>query len=100
MKVKSVLSQHGVKGIENTRDLQFVADFSEYKIGDSGFVVDLMTSLKAFGAFDFDQCYERATSREFNQVHFKAIHAKDLLREKEATNRPKDQGDIDFLKSN
>jgi hypothetical protein len=97
-KLKHVFSENGVSGIEKTKSLQLVAGFTQFKVGDSGFVVDPMTSLKAFSAFDFDQCYERATSGEFNGVHFRVIHMNDLLKEKEATNRPKDQADIIHLK--
>ncbi|MBS1505370.1 MAG: hypothetical protein JSS79_01880 [Bacteroidetes bacterium] len=97
-KLKQIFSEHGVAGIEKTKSLQLVAGFTQFKVGDSGFVVDPMTSLKAFSAFDFDQCYARATAGEFKGVHFKVIHANDLLKEKEATNRPKDQADILHLK--
>ena len=57
-----------------------------------------MTNLKAFSKFDFDQCYERAAPGEFNGVSFKVVHMNDLLKEKEATNRPKDQADILYLR--
>jgi len=57
-----------------------------------------MTHLKAFSAYDFDQCFERAKPGEFKGIKFKVIHALDLLKEKEATNRPKDQADIDHLR--
>jgi hypothetical protein len=75
-----------------------VAGFTQFKVGNSGFVVDPMTSLKAFNSFDFDQCYQRAKSGEFKGIHFKVIHMNDLLKEKEATNRPKDQADIIHLR--
>lgn len=47
---------------------------------------------------DFDDCFSRAVNGSFQDIHFKVIHAKDLLKEKQGTNRPKDQGDIEFLK--
>ncbi len=97
-KLKIVLAENGVTGIEKTKSLQLVAGFTQFKVGNSGFVVDPMTSLKAFGSYDFDQCFERAISGEFNGIHFKVIHRKDMLKEKEATNRPKDQADIIHLR--
>lgn len=95
--LKLVLLEHGVTGINQVGDLQLVAGFNEFKVGDSGFIVEPMTSLKAFKSFDFDSCYERAESGSFKNIHFKVIHSKDLLKEKQAINRPKDQGDIEFL---
>jgi hypothetical protein len=97
-RLKIALSENGVAGIEKTKSLQFVAGFTEFKVGNSGFVVDPMTNLKAFSSFDFDQCYERAKPGEFNDIHFKVIHMMDLLKEKEAINRLKDQADIIHLK--
>lgn len=98
-KLKQALLENGVVGIDKARSLQFVAGFTEFKVGSSGFVVDPMTSLKAFSSFDFDQCYDRARPGEFNGIHFKVIHMLDLLKEKEAINRPKDQADIIHLKN-
>ena len=97
-KLKLVFSENGVVGIEKTKSLQLVAGFTQFKVGNSGFVVDPMTSMKAFNSFDFDQCYERAKPGEFNGIHFRVINMNDLLKEKEATNRPKDQADIIHLR--
>ncbi|NOS92791.1 MAG: hypothetical protein HOP30_12775, partial [Cyclobacteriaceae bacterium] len=58
-----------------------------------------MKSLKTLSEFDFDQAYLRAKTGNFEGLTFKVIHAQDLLREKEATNRPKDQGDIEHLRN-
>ena len=49
-KLKIVLSENGVVGIEKTKSLQFIAGFTEFKVGNSGFVVDPMTNLKAFSS--------------------------------------------------
>lgn len=97
-RLKTVLSSNGVMGIVKSRELQLVAGFTQFTVGTSGFVVDPMTNLKAFNAFDFDQCYERAKSGEFKDIHFKVVHWNDLLKEKEALNRPKDQADIIYLR--
>ncbi len=97
-RLKVVLSENGVKGIEKSRELQLVAGFTQFNVGNSGFVVDPMTNLKAFSAFDFDQCYERGKPGEFKGIHFKVVHMSDLLKEKEAANLLKDQADIAHLK--
>jgi hypothetical protein len=97
-RLKKVLSNNGVKGIEETRDLQLIAGFTQFNVGDSGFVVDPMTNLKAFSAFDFDKCYQRGKPGNFKGIHFRVVHMLDLLKEKEALNRAKDQADIIHLK--
>jgi hypothetical protein len=50
-RLKKVLFKNGVKDIEATRELQLVAGFTQFNVGTSGFVVDLMTNLKAFSSF-------------------------------------------------
>lgn len=97
--LKQVLMKHGVKGLDQVRSFELIPGFTQFSIGESGFLVDPMKSLKAFTAWDFDACYARAESGEYNGVRFKVISAKDLLKEKEATNRPKDQADIEHLRN-
>jgi hypothetical protein len=98
-RLKIVLTENAVPGLDKVNELQLVAGFTEFKVGESGFVVDPMTSLKAFKSLDFDGCYNRAESGEFREIQFRIIHARDLLKEKEATNRPKDQSDIEYLRN-
>ena len=96
---KKVLIKSGVKGIDPLRSFEMIPRFTQFQIGDSGFVVEPMKSLKTLSEFDFDHAYLRAKTGNFEGLTFKVIHAKDLLREKEATNRPKDQGDIEHLRN-
>lgn len=94
-----VLKIAGVQGLDELRSFEMIPGFTQFQMGDSGFVVEPLKSLKTLKEYDFDAAYERAESGSFGDVHFKVIHAKDLLKEKEATNRPKDQGDIEYLRS-
>jgi hypothetical protein len=95
----NVLEQNGVKGLRELRSVEIISGFTQFQIGNSGFVVEPFKSLKTLSEYDFDAAYERAEGGVFGEVTFKVIHANDLLKEKEATNRPKDQGDIEHLKS-
>lgn len=96
---KKALMQNGVDGLDQIRSFEMIPGFTQFQIGKSGFVVEPFKSLKVLSSFDFDDCYARAEIGEYNGLHFKVIHAKDLLKEKEGTNRPKDQGDIEHLRS-
>lgn len=97
-KFKVVLRKNGVVGLDKVNSLELIAGFTQFQLGDSGFVVDPMKRLKKFSSYDFDDCYSRAQEGHYKGVSFKVINPKDLLQEKEATNRSKDQADIDFLK--
>ena len=95
---KKALIEREVKGIESMKSDEWAVGFTEFLVGDPGFKVEPLKSLKILRAWDFDDCYNRAVDGVFGDIQFKVIHAKDLLKEKQGTNRPKDQGDIEFLK--
>jgi hypothetical protein len=97
-KLKRVLKTNGVEGIDHLRELDLVPGSTQFKIGAAGFVIDPMKYLKAFSKFDFDSCYQRSKIGEYKGISFRVIHHQDLLKEKESTNRPKDQGDIEYLR--
>ena len=80
------------------RSDEWAVGFTEFFVGDPGFKVEPLKSLKILREWDFDICYSRAVDGVFGDIQFKVIHAKDLLKEKQGINRPKDQGDIEFLK--
>ena len=94
---KNALIERGVKGVESMRLDEWAPGFTEFFVGDPGFKVEPLKSLKILREFDFDNCYGRAVNGTFGDIQFKVIHAKDLLKEKKGNNRPKDQGDIEFL---
>ena len=85
--------------VRATQDLDLWIREDEENISKlMGFVVDPMKYLKAVSQFDFDACYERSYEGQFKGINFRVINPHDLLKEKESTNRPKDQGDIEFLR--
>jgi hypothetical protein len=95
--LKKFLITFEVPGLDKVRSFDLVPEFTQFAIGKSEFLADPMKSLKAFSTFDFDMCYERSVKGEYDGVKFKVISRKDLLEEKETTNRPKDRLDIDSL---
>jgi hypothetical protein len=96
---KKSLSLSGVAGILQVRDLTLTPGFGQINIGDTGFTIDPMKHLKAFSEYDFDGCYTRAKISRFQGVALYVIDAQDMLEEKLANNRPKDQADIEHLKA-
>jgi hypothetical protein len=98
-KLKEILIKNGSERLKTSRSFDLVPGFTQFPVGRSGFLVDPMKNLKAFSQYDFDKCYERAEGGEFKGAKFKVINKMDLLAEKEANNRAKDQGDIEYLRS-
>lgn len=93
----AALSENGVAGAEYLKDVPLLFGWSSVTVGKRGFTLDMGHALKAFGAVDFDLCYDRAVDATFDDVPFKVIHLNDLITEKLATGRPKDLGDIEEL---
>lgn len=73
--------------------LQFVPGWTQFYIGD-GIVLDIMTSMKGLEGKSFDECLSRATKADLNGVLVPFLHINDLLANKKAVGRPKDQLDV------
>jgi len=58
--------------------------------------IDIMTSARAL---NFDKAFKRATLHQIDDLKIRVVHLHDLIRQKEAVNRPKDINDIQHLSS-
>lgn len=96
-KLIAALSENNVAGAAYLNDVPLLFGWSSVTVGKRGFTLDMGHALKAFGAVDFDACYDRAVDAAFDDVRFKVIHLNDLITEKLATGRPKDLGDAEEL---
>ncbi len=66
-----------------------------FTFGRPPVAIDIMTKVKGL---DFDKVYLNAESREIESgLSAKVIHLNDLIKAKKASNRPKDQDDIEHL---
>lgn len=92
------LKEVEVQGAELLKGMPLVAGFTELRIGNSGFVADLMHSLKKFPQMDFEDCYDRKKTGHWEGVPIHVIHLNDLIDEKKATDRHKDRDDVANLK--
>ena len=77
--------------------MPLIFGWTSVRFGLSGFELDLGHSLKAFTEADFDACYERALTADFDGITFSVIHLRDLITEKKAVARPKDLADLEEL---
>ncbi len=91
------LNENDVPGADLLLDMPLIFGWTSVRFGMSGFELDLGHSLKAFQESDFDSCYERSLTADFEGVPFHVIHLKDLITEKKATARAKDLADVEEL---
>lgn len=91
------LEENDVTGATHLKDVPLICGWTSVAAGKYGFTLDMGYDLKAFGAVDFDSCYDRALNASFEGVPFKVIRLDDLITEKQAAGRPKDLIDVDEL---
>jgi predicted nucleotidyltransferase len=88
------LKENLVEGAPYLINTQFVFGYTEVPFGKNGFSLDLGEQTKAFSQADFDTCYAKAITGDLDGIPIKVILLADLIREKQATARPKDLGDL------
>ena len=88
------LKENLVTGAEYLLNTQFVFGYATVPFGKNGFSLDLGEQTKLFSQQDFDICYAKAITGDLDGVPVKVLFLADLIREKKATARPKDVGDL------
>ncbi len=87
----------GVAGGELLVDMQWAPGWTGFHL-PNGFKVEIMGYLKSFTKEDFPTCFAKAKKISLEGVEVPLIHLADLLKEKEATARPKDLEDVEQLR--
>ena len=75
---------------ESLETMQFVPGWSEFYIGD-GIVLDIMTSMKGLEGYSFEESLQKASVADLNGIKVPFLHINQLLANKKAVFRPKDQ---------
>ena len=74
-------------------ELQFVPGWTEFYVGP-GIMLDIMTTMKGIENMSFEQAFEQATIASINNIEVPFLHINQLIANKKAVNRPKDQLDV------
>jgi hypothetical protein len=94
--LRLVLKELGIGDFESIETTQFVPGYTSVLL-NSGFELDIMTSLKGFDQLRFDECYAIAPEAVVEDVHVKFMHINQLIEAKKASGRMKDLMDIEEL---
>ncbi len=78
---------------ESLETMQFIPGWSEFYIG-GGIVLDIMTGMKGLEGYSFDECLKVASVADLNGVLVPFLHINQLVANKKAVARSKDQIDI------
>jgi hypothetical protein len=79
-------------GALSWEEIQFVPGWTNFFIG-SGIVLDIMTSMKGVN-ISFEQAFKEATMAEIQDIKVPFLHINQLIANKKAVNRSKDQLDV------
>jgi hypothetical protein len=82
--------------IPQIETFDFLPGWSGFPLS-SGFSLDILTSLKGFKKDRFDECYKLSNEVFVENIPIRFLHINQLIEEKKATNRLKDQVDIEDL---
>ncbi len=73
--------------------MQFVPGWTEFHL-NNGLTLDILTEMKGLEEYSFDECLQMASIADIEGVNIPFLHINQLIKNKQVTNRPKDQIDI------
>ncbi|TSJ39709.1 hypothetical protein FO440_18395 [Mucilaginibacter corticis] len=77
--------------------MQFVPGWTDFHLNNS-VRLDIMTDMKGIDNYSFDECLEMAATAELEDTIIPFLHISQLIDNKKAVDRPKDQLDVIALK--
>jgi hypothetical protein len=92
IQLELVFSQFGYDGI-NVANVEFVPGWTDFHIG-AGVQLDIVVNMVGLEGYSFDECLQMASVAEIEDVKIPFLHINQLIANKRAINRPKDQIDV------
>jgi predicted nucleotidyltransferase len=94
--LREALKQLGIGDFENIKTMQFIPGWTDITL-NFNLRLDIMTSVKGLENYNFQELLEKAYVTEINGVPVYFLDYDNLIIAKKASNRPKDQLDIEEL---
>jgi len=91
-KLRQAFKDLGLGDFEPIERIEFIPGWVDFQL-DNGVRMDIMTSMKGVG-LSFDECLQMAPVAEIESVKVPFLHINQLIDNKRAVNRPKDQMDV------
>ena len=90
---RKAYAESGYGDFASLETMQFAPGWTQFYIAN-GIILDIMTSMKGLENKTFDECYQQARVADLDGVRVPFLHINDLLANKKAVARPKDQLDV------
>ena len=94
--LRHVLKEMGIGDFESIETTQFLPGFTSILL-NSGFELDIMTSIKGFDQLRFEECYKIAPVAQIENIPVKFMHINQLIEAKKESGGPKDLIDLEEL---
>jgi len=96
IRLRKVLNELEIGDFERIETTQFIPGFTSITL-NSGFELDIMTSLTGLEQVRFDECFKIAPIAIIENVPVRFLHINQLIENKRSTGRPKDLIDLEEL---
>jgi len=73
--------------------MQFVPGWTDFHL-TNGLRLDILVNMKGLEGYSFDECLNMASVADIDGVQIPFLHINQLIANKKAVNRPKDQQDV------
>lgn len=95
-KLRKALNDLGLPDMPQIESIDFIPGWSGITL-PTGFELDVMTRLSGFEQEKFEECYTLSNEAILSNTPVRFFHINQLIAAKKASNRPKDQLDIEEL---
>jgi predicted nucleotidyltransferase len=92
-RLRKAFSECGMGDYYMLETMQFVPGWTDFNLMN-GLRLDIMVSMKGLEGYTFDECLNMASVAEIDGVKVPFLHINQLIANKKAVNRPKDQIDV------
>lgn len=92
-RLRKAFSECGMGDYYMLETMQFVPGWTDFNLMN-GLRLDIMVSMKGLEGYSFDECLNMASVAEIDGVKVPFLHINQLIANKKAVNRPKDQVDV------
>jgi hypothetical protein len=92
-RLRTTFAECGMGDYYMLETMQFVPGWTEFNLMN-GLRLDIMVSMKGLEGYSFDECLKMAAIADIDGVSIPFLHINQLIANKRAVNRPKDQIDV------
>ncbi|TZF84050.1 hypothetical protein FW774_11445 [Pedobacter sp. BS3] len=95
-RLRNAFNAYGFGDIPQLETITFIAGWTDFHL-NNGLRLDILTEMKGLEEYSFDACLSLASVANIDGIHVPFLHINQLIANKKAVNRPKDQLDVQAL---